>query len=107
MASAGPVLERALLAVRGAAWLLRGICSTCQGFKEPFSRPLALGVRAILGDPLSVLNSFLEPRTPSPRTHLWFLSLPFVRRNLRPTNTDADERGGTEARPARYPLIHP
>lgn len=38
MASAG--LECALLAVRGAAWLLKGICSTCQSLKEPSLDPL-------------------------------------------------------------------
>ncbi|KAI9535425.1 hypothetical protein NQZ68_002979 [Dissostichus eleginoides] len=106
MASAG--LERAPLAVRGAAWPLKGICSTCQGLKEPSLDHLLW--QGILGDPLSVLSSFSRALAPPP-PHLWSFSSPFVRRNVRRTNTDGDKHrgmvrdGGLAGKPARYLLI--
>lgn len=71
---------------------------------------LCFSQQGILGDPLSALSSFLEPRPPRP-PHLWFLSSPFVWRNASLTNTDGDKHGGMvrdrglTGKPARYLLI--
>ncbi|KAK2921821.1 hypothetical protein Q8A73_001306 [Channa argus] len=88
-------LERALLAVRGAACPLKGICSTCQGLQEP-SLDHLLWVEWDLGGPFISTEQLSRAPPPPPAVSLFA----FCVEECKADHTLMESDGGLTGKPA-------